>query len=210
MLLAQTSTYDTIEFWMKISGAAGALTVFIIGYLRYVKDQTWKRHEFVLNEVKEFNQDWMVRNSMYMLDWGSRYIELFPNHPDYQERFAKVTRPTLRSALQSHRYKTHFTRSEVAIRDHFDCFFGYFEKFHQCIESKLLTPKELQPYLIYWIRTISTDMEPAVRNTIHHYIEEYGYTGTQQLFAYFGYDIRPETPIESTIVNEESEGGEAP
>jgi hypothetical protein len=113
--------------------------------------------------------------------------------------------------LQSHKFeggKTQYTRVDVAIRDHFDCFFGYFEKFQQCIEAKLLTPNELQPYLIYWIRTVSTGMAPEVRNTIHHYIEQYGYTGTQQLFAHFGYDIRPETPVESTVFAEEAESAQ--
>jgi hypothetical protein len=196
---------DTLDFLLKIIGGAGGLTLFIIGFKRYVKEQTWKKNEFVANEIKDFQNDKMVRNTMYMLDWGKRFIELFPDNPVYEQRFVKVTRNTLKLALQPHPIKGKFSRIEVAIRDNFDVFFGYFEKYNQFIEAGLISKKELEPYLRYWIKTISDDIEPNVKNTIHHYINEYGYIGVQKLFEEYGKNIRPKTPLESCIFNEEEQ-----
>ena len=107
--------------------------------------------------------------------------------------------------MQSHKLKPRFTKVEVAIRDNFDCFLNYFEIFEQYIEAGLITSKELEPYIKYWINTISDDIESDVKNTIHHYINEYGYKGTQTIFTRFGKNILPQTQLDSTKFNEEEE-----
>ena len=196
---------NSLEFLLKLIGGIGTLYIFIEGLRRYSKEQTWKRNEFVAERAREFNANKMVQNTMFMLDWGKRYIELFPDEPTKQNRYVKVTRTTLKAALQSHRLKQKYKKEEVAIRDNFDCFLNYFEVFEQYIEAGLLTSKELEPYLKYWIITISDEIETDVRNTIHHYINEYGFKGTQNLFKRFGKDIIPKTTIESTLFNEEEE-----
>lgn len=196
---------NSLEFLLKLFGGIGAFYLFIVGLKRYSKDQTWKRNEFVAERAKEFNSDKMVRNTMYMLDWGKRYIELFPEESNQTDKYAKVTRPILRAALQSHKLKPRFNKVEVAIRDNFDCFLNYFEVFEQYIEADLITSKELEPYIKYWINTISDDIEIEVKNTIHHYINEYGYSGTQNIFKRFGKNIIPNTPLNSTKFNDEQE-----
>lgn len=196
---------NSLEFLLKLFGSIGALLLFLDGLKRYAKDQTWKRNEFVAERAKEFNSDKMVRNTMLMLDWGKRYIELFPDESISTDRYAKVTRGILRSALQSHKIKPKFSKVEVAIRDNFDCFLNYFEVFEQYIEADLITPKELEPFIKYWINAISDNIEINVKNTIHHYINEYEYRGTQKLFSRFGKNIIPSTHLESTTFNEEEE-----
>lgn len=198
--------FDTLNFFLKIIGGGGGLYLFLIGIKRYYKDQNWKRNEFVAKEIKEFTSDIIVRNMMYMLDWGSRYIELFPNAPNYDDRFVKVDRNILKSALQNHKFKIdnleRFTKIEVAIRDSFDHFLSYFERFEHFIEADLITVKELKPYMKYWVNTISGDMEEDVRNFIFHYINEYGFIGTQNFFKSFNEDIIPKTNLESTRIIE--------
>jgi transketolase len=194
---------NTLDLFLKVLGGIGGIVLFFIGYCRYSKSQTWKKNEFVANEIKDFNSNTMVRNTMYMLDWNKRFIELFPDKPEYNERFVRVTRATLRSALLTHKIKANFKKEEVAIRDHFDCFLDYFEKFQQFIEAGLISKDELRPYLKYWIKRIGDDMESDVKNTIHHYINEYGYNGVQELFSEFGQDIIPKTRVESCLVREE-------
>jgi hypothetical protein len=195
---------NTIEFFLKILGGLGGLSLFLIGLRRYTKDQIWKRNEFVAKEIKDFDSDKMVRNTMYMLDWGERSIELFPDKPQYEERFAKVNREILKLALQYHGLRTkesgkdRFTPVEVAIRDHFDHFLFYFERFEQFIEAGLITPQELKPYLKYWIFTIADDMEVSVRNVVYHYINKYQFSGAQKLFSRFDKDITPQTDLSST------------
>ena len=195
---------DTLDLLIKIIGGLGALYLFWIGLKRYAKDQSWKRMEFVALEIKDFTADKFVRNSLLMLDWGERYIELFPDKPNYQERFVKVDRTTLKKALQFHELrisekgKDRFTTTEVAIRDNFDAFLFYFERFNHFLEAKLISLTELKPYLNYWIETISENMEEDVRNVLFHYIQKYKFTGTQMLFLEMGKDIRPKTDISST------------
>ena len=143
-------------------------------------------------------------NVMYILDWGSRCIELFPRKANYNDRFVKVDRQILKSALQFHGFKTtdpttdRFTREEVAIRDNFDRFLSYFERFEHFVEAGIITTEELRPYLQYWINTISEEIEDHVKNFIFHFIEKYHYKGTQKLFKAFDKDIFPKTNIETT------------
>jgi hypothetical protein len=66
---------------------------FGCGLYQYSRAQAWKRYEFVAAEIRQFDSDPQVRNGMLMIDWGTRDIELFPAHPDYDSRFFSVTRP---------------------------------------------------------------------------------------------------------------------
>lgn len=193
-----TETFlDTLDFCLKLIGGISGLILFGIGFKRYNKDQIWKRNEFVAKEMKDFMSDKMVINAMFMLDWGERYIELFPNKSTYEERFAKVDREILKSALQFHDLRSkvegevRFTEIEVAIRDTFDQFFLYFERFYHFIEAGLITSNELKPYLNYWLESIATDIETDVRYTIYDYLDGYKFSGTQQLFEEFGKNIMP-------------------
>lgn len=193
---------STLEFFLRVIGGIGGLSLFIIGFGRYSKSQYWKMNEFVANEMKEFNQDRMVKNAKLMLDWDKRNIELFPEKEDYNERFFMVDREKLRSALMSHRLKNVFKKEEVAIRDTFDHFFDHLEKFHHFIEAGLITEKELAPYLRYWMNVIGETIEPRTKNVIHHYINEYQFKGVQELFMKFNKNVIPVTPLESCASSE--------
>jgi hypothetical protein len=65
-------------------------------------------------------------------------------------------------------------------------------------EDNLITENELEPYLNYWVKTISNDLDEDVRNVIYHYINRYSFSGTQELFGKFGKDILPKTDISTT------------
>jgi hypothetical protein len=188
---------DSLEFLLKLFGGIGGLILFIVGFLRYSKSQEWKRKEFIANEIKEMNKDSIVRNAMYILDWDKRKIELFPEDPDFEKRYYVVDRELLKSALLSHKLKGKFKKEEVRIRDTFDHFFDELERLNQFIESNLISDKEIGPYLKYWIKVISEDLDPKVKNIVFHYINEYNFSGVQQLFKKFNKDIFPTTNLES-------------
>ena len=195
---------ETLDLFIKLLGGAGALVLFFIGIRRYGKEQTSKRKEFVANEMREFTSDKMSRNAMLMLDWTERDIRLFPDKEKYNEQFEKVDREVLKKALQFHELrvkengKEQFTPIEIAIRDTFDQYLSYFERYWQFVEADLLTPADLYPYLEYWIEAISIRMEEDVRNVIWHYINSYGFSGTQNLFKAFQRNISPNTDISTT------------
>lgn len=189
----------TIDLVFKAITGITAFILFVIGFSRYRRDQLWKRSEFVAKEVKEFNADKMVRSTMFMLDWGTRKIELFPDKPDYNERFVVVDREMFRNALVYHERrqkeagKMRFTETEVAIRDHMDQFFSYFERFEQLIQAGLMTRDEISPYIAYWIEAIAVRIEKDTGDILFEFIDKYNYRGTQRLFARFGVQIVPAT-----------------
>jgi hypothetical protein len=155
---------DSIELVLKVIVGTGAFWLFFEGLQRYKKDQIWKRNEFVAKEIDKFTSDRMVRLVMSILDWGNRYVELFPDRPIYEERFVRVDRNILKLAIQHHNYRSpdaeqiRFSRTEVAIRDYFDQFFSYFERFDQFVVAGMITTSELAPYLKYWINVIADDL----------------------------------------------------
>jgi len=187
----------TVDILLKAIGGAGALYLFFVGIKRYSKDQVWKRSEFIAKEIKEFTSDKKVIASLYMLDWSARYIELFPDKEKYDERFHKVDRAILILALQIHedRIKVgsedRFTRVEVAIRDHFDQFLFYLERFSLFIELNLISADELKPYLEYWILGIANDIESELRDALYRYIKFYKFKGVVKLFSCYQIDITP-------------------
>ncbi|MBC7937092.1 MAG: hypothetical protein H7Y86_17215 [Rhizobacter sp.] len=190
---------DSADLLLKSIGAFAAAYGFYIGLKRYKKAQSWKRMEWVANEVKAFIADPMVRNAMYMLDWGTRHIELYPQKTDYDDRFVLVDRQLLNNALQVHELrdeplhgKTRFTKDEIAIRDIFDHFLSSLGKFNQFIEAGLITCAELKPYLIYWIDTISNELHDNTRIALHDYIQRYKFVDVQKFFENFDIDITTE------------------
>ncbi len=188
----------SLEFLIKLIGGLTAVVLFIVGFKRYSRDLRWKKNEFVANVIKEFYGNPRVMNALYMLDWGSRKIELFPTDPNYSKRFVIVTHAILQEALKSHRIRNKFNPEEVAIRDTFDEFLNQLEKFDHFVEAELVSCDEFKPYLIYWIRTIALDLNPNLREILHQYIEEYDYEGVQHFFQLFGYNIAPKEKIVST------------
>jgi hypothetical protein len=183
---------DTLNFLLKLIGGAGAFYLFIVGIKRYSVSQAWKRNEFVANEIKLFNEDKMVINTKFMLDWaGGRLIELFPNEPEFDARFFKVDSAILKQALRSPMGPIKFSKAEVAIRDNFDKFLDHLEKFDQFIEAGLITKNELHPYLKYWINKMSSDPESEFKKALYNYIKIYEFDGVPKLFERFGKNVSP-------------------
>ena len=163
---------------------------FGIGVWQYSKGQAWKRYEFVAAEAREFYADRQIRNAMQMIDWGTREIELFPDHPDYNSRFVAITRPVLHTALTTHdKIGRPFTRTEAAIRDCFDAFWGGLERFEEFVQAGLVRPKEVEPYLDYWMRSICKEANPELQRILNEYVVFYHFIGVSTLFNRYGWQF---------------------
>ncbi len=172
------------------------VSAFLAGLFQYHRAQTWKRHEFVAGEIRQFNQDPLSRNAMLMLDWGSRRIELFPEMTDPKTRFVNVDRPMLRTALMTHdKIGRRYTDVEAAIRDCFDAFFNHLGRFHQFCQASLVKPEQFRPYLQYWLDTIGKEIDPDVRERLREYLAFYRFEGAQRLLVLFGVDVQPAVPV---------------
>lgn len=197
-----------------ISSTVTAIVIFA-GLYQYWQAQQWKRAEFVAGEMQAFFSLPSVRKAMLMVDWGTRHVNLFDTastdprtwplvsrrlqsdallpHP-LRQRVCAVTDATTTEAVDSE--LAAFSMEEVAIRDAFDAFLDGLERFASHVETGLLAPRDLRPYLGYWIDDIAGPTPDASDGewacSLLAYIAFYRYTGVQALFLGFGHDITPQ------------------
>ncbi len=190
--MEQPNWVDVATFLVVAGGA-------VVGLGQYIIAERWRRREFIAGKVREFEQDPMVANVFRMLDWNARSVKLFPEQDEYKKRFANVDDAKLAHALESEDaiIMKSFDHVDAAIRDNFDCFLGYLDRFNQSIDAQLIKPKELLPYLRYWINLIGRNDGPHKRketmviDKLWRYIDTYGYRDTQRFLGKYGFSITP-------------------
>lgn len=220
---AQGNGFKLAEIIVLALGSGGTVALLVIGLRQYKRTDLWKRSEFVAKEVEAFQKDPAVRNAFAMLDWHSRYINLFlKNEPERQD-LVFVNRELLWKALLPYpiKYKNKkyivpdkngddeiaersaFRLKEVAIRDTFDVFLGYLQRFSHFIVAGLVTPEEIGIYLKYWVEAIGSGEEPGDiwRLVLLAYINFYEFD-VQALFEGLGYYITPEGCCYQRTANE--------
>ncbi len=173
------------ENTLSLIALAGGLIAFLISLWQYRKAQLWKRAEWIAQEMKAFFNDPMVQNTLIMVDWGKRRVQLFPQHEKYAERFVVVTDDDIKMALMPHEERQGFTESEAAIRDCFDKFLDGLERYSSYVATELVEIKDLAPYLSYWCYHI-TQAKPedaTVKRLVQlkAYMARYGFNGASNL-----------------------------
>ncbi len=212
--MLDNSTIEIVKLVVSILGFGGTIAALTFGFRQYARAEKWKRSEFVAKEIKEFESDPIVRNALQMIDWGKRKINLFLIQNPADADYIKITREDQWRALLPHDLKPkypslsvsqgakdklkddeiRFTPTEAKIRDTYDSFLGYFERFANFIKSDLVTANEFKPYIRYWIDSIaagdSAD-DDAWRCALLTYINYYNYSGVKYLFQVYGINIEP-------------------
>lgn len=212
---ANKTDYKAEELIISIFGFGATVGLLLIGLWQYRRADLWKRSEFIAREIETFQKDPVVRNAFAMLDWDSRHINLYQKSEPKAEDMVFVDRELLWKALLPHPVKMLceqyrfgspaaeadnqrlFRFPEVAIRDTFDTFLGYLQRFSHFIDAGLVTPHEIGIYLLYWIRLIAGSDEITEgtnapwRLVLLAYIDFYGFE-VQTLFGKLGYDITPQ------------------
>ena len=163
---------------------------FISGYLQYIKTQKWKRAEFVVKEVKEYENKEKIQLAMKMLDWNRTLYIVKGEEIIIDDEILTV-------ALRKHDKLNNFDSKEIFIRECFDDYFVSLERFNHYIESNLVTIQEFKPYLRYWLDIIGNkdnDRKPTeCRKAIFNYLETYDYSGVIKLLSRYGYSIANKT-----------------
>jgi hypothetical protein len=174
------------EYQLKAVALFGASIAFIVGLLQYRKTQSWKRAEWVAEEMTGFFGDPKVRAALCMIDWGARRVQLYPERKTVEEQFVVVTDDRLAKALEDHQSRPNgFTEDEVTMRDTFDHFLDRLERIQSFVEAGLVKTSDVAPYLRYWAVDImearpgdsSVDRLVQLRN----YIRRYRFTGVDTL-----------------------------
>ena len=192
--------------------ATATLLVLLAGVYQYSRAQLWKRAEFVASEMDKFFSLPRVRNVLSMIDWTRRRVNLFVDDDAVPKDWPLITRRMQCTALVPHvvtRFRTDeermlasenadtdlggFTPDEVGIRDSMDEFLDRLERFAGFVDSGLVTPHDLRPYLGYWIADIANDncdaLDAAWTCCFMAYVQYYEYEGVQKLFKAYEFDI---------------------
>ncbi|MEP7377692.1 MAG: hypothetical protein ABI675_30085 [Chitinophagaceae bacterium] len=207
---------------VSIVGLVGTFIAAIIAISSYLRNEKWKRSEFVANKMKDFLQNPRVQNALTLIDWGSRNILLLDEHAKHRGE-VRVTRQLQVRALLPHillnktggsdeEYSANdksdpgsFSSAHAAIRDSFDALLDGFQLFSSYVKSNLISIEELNPYLQYWIDDIHSpaqDPEDAAWSAaLLTYIHFYRFTGVQWLFKAFGKDISPDQKVYRTFLS---------
>jgi hypothetical protein len=203
--------FDTTRLIVSILGFGGTITALLFGVFQYRRSERWKRAEFVAKEIKEFESDRVVRNALLMIDWGVRKFNLnfVPN--EQFENYIEVTREMQRKALMPHSSKAiddseasacdgdgpvrGFTSVEALIRDTYDVLLDHLERFGNFVRSGLVSKEEFEPYLIYWLQSMTSTEgsreDRSWRLALLTYISFYRYPGVNYLFKVYGMAIEP-------------------
>ena len=211
----QPSTIEHAKSLLTLAGAIGSFVVFSIGVSTYLRNEKWKRAEFLAREMKEFFSTPRVQKALLLIDWSRRTIQLIEDRPGDESRVI-VTRQMQTMGLRPHTlldstgsdsetftvgdsvWGEGFTQSQVAIRDCYDAFLDGLERFASYVKTGLIDVASLRPYLGYWIDDISSPTEDpddaAWCAALLTYMTFYRFDGVLCLFDAFGKGIRPSSP----------------
>src|SRR5207248_2377307 len=134
-----------------IATMLGGLTAFVFAVLQYRSAEAWKRVEFVSQAIQCMKQDPYVINVGVMLDWATRSVRLYPEQKEVEHQYVEVTQAVLARALRKYSDKAPFSEREARIRDNFDGFLDYLERFQQFVKRGLVSAESFRPLLQYWV-----------------------------------------------------------
>lgn len=193
---------------VSICGLLLSLTAGVVALRTFLRNEKWRRAEFLAREMKEFFADERVQKSLTLIDWGVRRMKLFADGES-----VVVTRALQALALRPHILlntsdsdlmmdaeandvsQGAFTPSEARIRDCYDGLLDGLERLSSYVQTGLVEISALRPYIGYWIDDIHSSsenkMDCAWAGALLTYINFYRYQGVLWLFSEFGREIGP-------------------
>jgi hypothetical protein len=203
------------EYSLKLSEHRLALITFtvtcaavIAGFFQYLKADKWKRAEFLAKEMHDFFNDKEIQIALTMIDWGVRDVQL--GDLGDGRKTTIITREMQISALRPHTMdhtdfssdrvalegeddKINFQRVEARIRDIYDRFLDQLSQFAAYVQTGLVSRREIDPYLKYWINDIAAEtqnpLEAEWTLAFFVYIHFYDFENVAWLFARYDRDI---------------------
>ena len=115
------------------------------------------------------------------------------------ERLSVQERSAPDSLEDGEEFKARFTMAAAVARDTFDVFFDGLSRFGNFIEAGLISAEEVQPYLRYWLKDLTTDQglsdDAKWRCVVLTYMFVYEFQGAVTLFHACNCDIDPRGPL---------------
>lgn len=183
--------------WMDILKLAGAGIAFWFGLRQYKKGQIWKRLEFVSDQMKIFFDDPAARATMHMLDWRKKKMPLYKFRDESDDEQVTVDYEMVAAALRIDP-AIHYDKKQSAIREAFERFLEYLARFEGFLDAKAVEPKDLNPYLDYWMKLISgndyhsPEVTTNVLPSLWKFIDHFGYRDVRHLVSRYHVVAFPE------------------
>jgi hypothetical protein len=160
------------------------ITIFAAGLWQYRRAQTWKRLEFVAQQVDAFFSNPSVKNVLIMLEWDERQINLFRSA---NKEITHIVDDLVARSLRLSDRPESFSVEEAAIREEFDVFLGFLTRFEHFIESGLVEPRDFEPYLKYWFEILSgrrgSVRSGKIRQAFWNYVDGYDQNSVRSLLS---------------------------
>jgi hypothetical protein len=148
------------ELTVKVFTLLVSTILAIKAIIEYQKSQKWKKNEFLAKEMKEFFADKDVKRALLIIDWNRTDLPLYENEiPENKKRTILFTDDHLENSLAAGS-NMEFTEEETIIRRTVDRFLEELSMFQIYVDNKLVTTKDLKPYLDYWMSRIG-DNKPT-------------------------------------------------
>ena len=178
---------------------------FRFGVWQYCKAEKWKRAEFVMKEIREFESLSGVKKALLMLKWTGRPISLIAD----KEPIA-VTTTMMAEAFCIDQTET-ITQESVLYEEracYSRCFDGPpdgLQRFESFVQAGLVRKGEIAPYLSHCVELLAKPDQDHDRATFQRnffaYLVRWRYTGVQSLIHSFGYRLPLEIPARSRLKN---------
>jgi hypothetical protein len=165
-------------------------------------NQDWKRAEFVASEFKEFYGDPVIIKVLRMIDYYDRRYDIGMKDDDDKPCLTRIVHSKsaelkLRERDSSEKHSLvsieaalgpsdEYTDEETTIRDYFDMFLYYIERFESFLKAGgLITEEEIFPYLRYTIRIFRgklAHVDPAMLEAFRAYLREFHFEDAKCFF----------------------------
>jgi hypothetical protein len=171
-------------------------------------NQDWKRAEFVASEVKDFYKDPIVIKILQMIDYTDRRYDIGNKDAHGKPLLTRIVHSRsaadrLNNELNEDKLNTElnenpvlsieaalrtdekFTPTEATIRDHFDTFLYYIERFERFLKLHLISEDEIFPYLRYYIRIFRGKLDhvdPNMLKSFRTYLQDFHFEDAENFF----------------------------
>jgi hypothetical protein len=159
---------------------------------RWTIDQRWRRVQYAHELVEKFFIKDNTKLALRLLD-TSGYQELRTLSGDGEKEPFTITEELLISSLLTLQQQAMFEEPQFTIRLILDEFFTDLCKFQHHIEAKLIKVEDVQPYLVYWIKSINGYGPIYGKNLatqINAFLKSFDYDPILKLSESMGYPYR--------------------
>ena len=168
-------------------------------------NQDWKRAEFVAAEIKEFYKDPIVLTIFQMVDYYDRR-DVCIRDTDGKPLLTRTVHSAARADELNYELKLknelndnsavlsiegalgtgrRYTHKEAIIRDYFDAFLYYIERFERFLKLRLISEDEIFPYMRYYIRIFRGKLkhvDPNMLECFRAYLRDFHFDDAENFF----------------------------